>query len=505
MMNTDPVSERILDLTLEILYLLAGEDHMVVRRKSAECSVSCMCRDVSEGSSRIRSCSSVSAPRFPLRERHNEQKILELSNQIIRLLTGEVPIRCEDVTVYLSMEEWEYVERHKELYEDLMMENHRPLGSLDLSKPVISAAFQPCVSSPSPPGKERSHFKSSSGANLSEIHKLENTNTGEQCVCTASTKRENWNLPEIEPPARHAKDQELSSRVEEEPTPREGHFTDIKCAERVPTQCVTKEEPTSCEGGDLAEIPPATGHVNTVCVMEESTALTGPGIYPPAEHTSMDYRSVHIKQEPAPSGEESFLDRCPPTEYPLSSLGPFPSRGDRTAHSIDRVIDGSLASSDCRKCPWKNPGILNCMTTHLQEKPYSCSVCGRRFIQKSVLEIHQRTHTGEKPYSCPKCGKCFTRNSYLIQHQRTHTGEKPYSCTECGKCFRHKQNLNSHHKLHTVKTSYYCSECGKCFKQKSYLSKHSKIHKGEKPYSCSQCGKCFRHPTNLISHLKTHS
>ncbi|XP_077346160.1 uncharacterized protein LOC143989763 [Lithobates pipiens] len=106
------MTEKILNLTLEIIYLLTGErfplvksgDHMAIT---------------------VPPCDSLKP------ERHNMEKILEVTKKMMELLTGEVPIRCQDVTVYFSMEEWEYLEGHKDLYKDVMMDNQPPLTSPD--------------------------------------------------------------------------------------------------------------------------------------------------------------------------------------------------------------------------------------------------------------------------------------------------------------------------------------------------------------------------------------
>ncbi|XP_073450846.1 oocyte zinc finger protein XlCOF29-like [Aquarana catesbeiana] len=76
------MTEKILNLTLEIIYLLTGEDFVVVEKSSGE--------PILEGWSRTQSPTMVPPPPSPIPERNKEQKILELTTMMVHLLTGEV-------------------------------------------------------------------------------------------------------------------------------------------------------------------------------------------------------------------------------------------------------------------------------------------------------------------------------------------------------------------------------------------------------------------------------
>ncbi|KAM9292236.1 uncharacterized protein PAF06_019012 [Gastrophryne carolinensis] len=142
---------------------------------------------------------------------------------------------------------------------------------------------------------------------------------------------------------------------------------------------------------------------------------------------------------------------------------------------------------------------------HTGEKPFACRDCSKRFSESSQLIRHQRTHTGERPYTCFECGKSFSESSKLVIHQRTHTGERPYSCDSCGKSFSVRSHLITHERTHTGERPYTCAVCGKSFSESSKLGMHQRIHTGERPYTCATCGKSFSQRSVLVTHQRIHT
>ncbi|XP_073516993.1 uncharacterized protein [Phyllobates terribilis] len=463
-MDRDKMVERILHLTLEILFRLTGEDYTVVKKTSSE-----RCQDpVSEGWGRPL-CPSTGPPPHPLiHEDINDQKILELAYKMIELLTGEVPRRCQDVAVYFSMEEWEYLEGHKDLYKDVMMEIPQPLTSPDLSSKRTTPERCPRPLLPQDCKQEDPNVpQDHQGEDLTHINTTETYVRGdEQC------KKE---IPTYDYPddcTRRSEGQLTSSIFKSD------NFQIQQ--DTIEVNAITPDIPSSIHRKDLSSDP-------LIQALSSDSLQT-------KENQS---HKTSIKKRSAPHAKKPFSH----SEYRNS----FPPKKSFLKPQKIHTAKNRFSCSKCGRCINQKSDLVRHQRTHTGEKPFSCSECGKRFTEKSYLIAHERTHTGEKPFSCSECGKCFTVKSTLRKHQRTHTGEKPFSCSECGKCFTEKSNLIRHHRTHTGEKPFSCSECGKSFAKKSNLIKHQRTHTGEKPFSCSDCGKYFGHKSYLYKHQRTHT
>ncbi|KAE8577796.1 hypothetical protein XENTR_v10023059 [Xenopus tropicalis] len=551
--------ERILNLTLEIIYLLTGEGYVIPKKKSPTVGLGAL-----------------HAPGSVI-QKENDKKILELISNIIQLLTGEVAIRCEDVSIYFSLQEWEYIKGNRigpqqflsiDIEDSLeatlcnkgpskivaQEEEEADFGAQgNLSDPEVSPTQRDTLTDPS---KEEAALckkrNQSDCSNYPPTEQIQETDTSTPIIGRGldNTLAANYISVAIKEEAASS-EEENQSDCSIDPLTEERHGTDtptpiLGCSPSYSPSAtyisdVIKEEPTSSEGEDhfdyriitvSDEIPGADGPSPIMgCGRNYSLSARSAGSSIKHETTSyeeengLEYRTITISDQihgaDSLSPNEEFSDgRVATYSQSLTNQSPLPlkllykcpvcnrsfdsKRGAVRHHKRSHELEKKFSCSECKKSFTDRSALKTHYKIHTGEKPFSCAECGKSFLYNKDLKIHYRIHTGEKPFSCTECGKCFAYSSDLKIHWRLHTGDKPFSCSECGKCFTHRSGLKSHERYHTG-DKYTCAECGKCFVHGSQLKRHLRIHSGEKPFSCSECGKCFYNSFELTRHFRTHT
>ncbi|XP_077154900.1 uncharacterized protein LOC143817394 isoform X2 [Ranitomeya variabilis] len=426
--NKDVIIDKLLNLTLEIICLLTGEDYVVMRKSGDPCITEKKGRRSSDTRTKGPSLMTVESPPAPVTAENPARRIPAPAENTY---TENVPIKCEDAVIFT----WD------------CLADEEAVSGLELRCSANSARNHQRILEPN--GCVQQDCAEPKGNQVSAA------------LSTGSPLRKCGT-----PLCGNQQESQAES-------PGDGMF---------PQHCKEEDEAAIPEdvgsGGEdsadrLLHCPMAA--CTDDFIEEDNEAMT-----PEDQSDVSDWiRQQPCKEEAAPdyiiSGPTvSSLDAVT-IRHCLQTPGHVRNPSDPAPGEQSPCTDSLFFCSICGVHFGSETAFAAHQRFHTEEKTHSCAYCGKSFSQRSRLLSHKRKHTGEKPFSCPVCGRCFAERSALVTHQRIHSGEKPFNCTECARSFVQRSSLVKHQRIHTGERPFVCSQCGRSFSQSSNLVRHQRI------------------------------
>ncbi|XP_077111418.1 uncharacterized protein LOC143767189 isoform X2 [Ranitomeya variabilis] len=339
-----------------------------------------------------------------IREKNNEQKILDLTNKIIELLTGE----DEDCS-----------ENQIDFYKEIKVEKCHSLKSIDGSRNLLLK----CHSSLYPNGCAEDTKVVTEESQTSDLADV-------KVVVRSQIDKEDLYLKA----GQRCKEEEIPTSISPDSENKDNMQDDYLSNPNVDSafqNSIGSFSPS--KHGEYFPSPPY--------MITHSTSHIGDQVYICSEcGDSFNCKSHLVSHQKIHTGKKQFV---------CSDCGKcFAYNSHLARHQIIHTGEKPFSCENCGKSFTQKSYLVLHERCHTGEKPFSCSECGKCFARNASLCMHQRIHTGEKPYSCLDCGKSFSQRSYLLLHQTCHRGEKPFSCSDCGKCFTTNSYLAKHQRTH---------------------------------------------------------
>lgn len=188
----------------------------------------------------------------------------------------------------------------------------------------------------------------------------------------------------------------------------------------------------------------------------------------------------------------------------------------------------------------------------IEEKPFECLNCFKRFESKKEFLRHQRKMYVDRLHPCPKCDEDFANHYVLQRHlklyhkkkmiiermeelrqeshiccackkkfeskeqlkthadeihlkeRHTYEGDFQFECEVCYRRFKTRQSMKVHQYRMFKGKKFICALCGKAFKEKAFLRDHENSHRREKPYECPKCDARFSIKGSYDAHVRLH-